>query len=274
MIRHIKPLAFYMGLVLVLLFFLLPILWMIGTAFTPSGEYISNSLSLLPEHPTMEHFRALWKDGFPERLANTIVVAVGATFLALVFGFLASYALVRFDFPRYLDHSFLLLVLMIKMMPPIVVAIPLFQLLKGIGMLDSSLGLILVYQVYTLPFCIWMLLSFVREVPLSLEEAACLDGTNLPKRLLYIVLPLCAPGLAATFIFTLIMAWNEFLFALLYLSTPSHFTLPLYVSNFITENETYWGQLMGIGLLSSLPMLFMAGYVQRYLLRGFTMQMK
>ncbi|MDG9672060.1 carbohydrate ABC transporter permease [Hahella sp. CR1] len=269
-----RTLGFYLALGAALTFFALPIVWMAGIAFTPSGEYVSDSLSLLPAHPTLAHFEALWRDGFPGRLANTLIVAVGATLLALSLGFLASYALVRFRFPRRLDHAFLLLVLVIKMMPPIVVAIPLFQLLKGLGLLDSKLGLILVYQVYTLPFCIWMLLSFVRDVPLSLEEAASLEGAGLLRRLWHIVLPLCGPGLAATFIFTLIMAWNEFLFALLYLSTPSHFTLPLYVSNFITENETFWGQLMGIGLLSSLPMLLMAGYVQRYLLRGFAMQMK
>ncbi|WP_404821631.1 carbohydrate ABC transporter permease [Musicola paradisiaca] len=257
------------ALALALLFFTLPILWMLAAAFKSGAEFSSLASPFWPQQWTLDALRNLLANGALARLRNTLLVAAGATALSLLTGFLAAYTLARHRFPARLDVFFLLLVLLVKMMPPMVVAIPLYSLLKALHLLNSLAGLMLAYQVYTLPFCIWMLLSFVRDMPLALEEAAAMDGARLWQRLRYVVLPVCAPGLVATAIFTLIVAWNEFLFALLYLQTPQQFTLPLFIANFMTENQTYWGELMGIGLLSSLPVLLVAGYIQRYLLRGF-----
>lgn len=270
----LRSMGFWIAICASLAFFILPVVWMVATAFKIPGDYVSDTPSFFPTTWTLEHFRSLLADGFLERLANTAIVAFGATTISLAVGFMAAYALVRYRFPVRMDIAFLLLVLIVKLMPPIVVAIPLYGLLKNIGLLDSLFGLILVYQLYTLPFCIWMLLGFVRDVPIEIEEAAALDNANLLQRLGYIVLPLCAPGLVATCIFTLILCWNEFPFALLFLQKPSMFTLPLYISNFITENETFWGELMGIGLLSSIPVLIFAGFIQKHLIRGFSMGMK
>ncbi|WJV67728.1 carbohydrate ABC transporter permease [Pectobacteriaceae bacterium CE70] len=262
------------AIITAMLFFTLPIIWMAAAAFKSTAEFSSRHSPFWPQHWTLTHITTLLANGFVDRLINTLLVAGGATALSLLVGFMAAYTLARHRFPARLDTLFLLLVLLIKMMPPIVVAIPLFSLLKTLHLLNSLAGLVLVYQVYTLPFCIWMLLSFIREIPLTLEEAAAMDGANLWRRLRYIVIPACAPGLVATAIFTLIIAWNEFLFALLYLQTPQQFTLPLFIANFMTENQVYWGELMSIGLLSSLPVLLVAGFVQRYLLRGFAVSQK
>ncbi|MBP2847838.1 MULTISPECIES: carbohydrate ABC transporter permease [Dickeya] len=263
-----------LALAIALLFFTLPILWMVAAAFKSTAEFSSLSSPFWPQQWTLTHLKSLLDNGVGARLFNTLWVAAGATALSLITGFMAAYTLARHRFAARLDSLFLLLVLLIKMMPPMVVAIPLYSLLKSLHLLNSLAGLMLAYQVYTLPFCIWMLLSFIRDVPLSLEEAAAMDGAGLWRRLRYIVLPVCAPGLVATAIFTLIMAWNEFLFALLYLQTPQQFTLPLFIANFMTENQIYWGELMSIGLLSSLPVLLVAGFVQRYLLRGFAVSQK
>ncbi|WP_038907183.1 carbohydrate ABC transporter permease [Dickeya oryzae] len=263
-----------LALAIALLFFTLPILWMVAAAFKSTAEFSSLSSPFWPQQWTLTHLKSLLDNGVGARLLNTLWVAAGATALSLITGFMAAYTLARHRFAARLDSLFLLLVLLIKMMPPMVVAIPLYSLLKSLHLLNSLAGLMLAYQVYTLPFCIWMLLSFIRDVPLSLEEAAAMDGAGLWRRLRYIVLPVCAPGLVATAIFTLIMAWNEFLFALLYLQTPQQFTLPLFIANFMTENQIYWGELMSIGLLSSLPVLLVAGFVQRYLLHGFAVSQK
>lgn len=262
----------YSVMVILLLFFTLPTLWMLGTALKPAGEYIGTGLSLLPGAPTLEHFISLWHQGVGQRLMNTLVVALGTTLISLTLAFLAAYALVRFRFPAQLDRLFLLLVLVVKMLPPIVVAIPMYRILRSLNGLDSLPGLMLSYQVYTLPFCIWMLLGFVRQIPVDLEEAATLEGAGLFRQLTRVVLPLAAPGLVATLIFAMLLAWNEFLFALLFIQTPSNFTLPLFIATFATENQTYWGELMAIGVISSLPVLILAGYLQRHLLRGFAMQ--
>lgn len=268
--RHLHTLSVW----LLVLLFLLPILWMVATAFKSPAEILDSGVSLLPHQPSLASFRALWQGELLTLLSNTLFIALSATLLSLVMAFLAAYGLTRYRFPASLDKLFLLAVLVIKMMPPIVVAIPLYSLMNQCGLLNSQLGLILVYQLYTLPFCIWMLLGFIRDIPLEIEEAGAMDGARLWRRLRYIVFPLCAPGLVATAIFALILGWNEFLFSLLFLHTPDKFTIALFIANFATEDGTVWGKLMAIGLISSLPMLAIAGYLQRYLLRGFSMGLK
>lgn len=142
-------------------------------------------------------------------------------------------------------------------------------MLRALGLLDTLLGLILVYQVYCLPFAIWMLIGFVRDVSVSYEEAALMDGAGLFARLATVVLPIMTPGLIATGVFLLILSWNEFVYALLFIQTPSKFTLPTYIATLITEDETFWGRLAAIGFLASLPILALVGVVQKGLTRGF-----
>ena len=249
---------------------LLPIVWMTGTSFKPSIEYVSTSVDLLPDSPTLEHYRLLIeRDDLLGKVANSLIVAFGSTFLALATGFPAAYALVRLKLPKRVDISFLLFVLLIKLSPPIVLAIPLYHVLRALGLLDTLAGLILVYQVYALPFAIWMLIGFVRDVSKSYEEAALMDGAGLAMRLFTVVLPIMTPGLIATGVFLMILSWNEFIYALLFIQTPSNFTLPTFIATLITEDETFWGRLAAIGFLSSLPILAMVGIVQRGLTRGF-----
>lgn len=248
---------------------LLPIVWMVGTSLKPPIEYVSPSVDLLPDAPTLAHYRQLIGDDVLGKVWNSVVVAFGSTALALAAGFPAAYALARLSLPRRLDAAFLLFVLLVKLAPPIVLAIPLYQVLRALGLLDTLAGLILVYQVYALPFAIWMLLGFVRDVPRSYEEAARIDGAGLLKRLVTVVLPIMTPGLVATAVFLMILSWNEFVYALLFVQSPSRFTLPTYIATLITEDETFWGRLAAIGFLASLPILALVGVVQRGLTRGF-----
>ncbi|WP_116134422.1 carbohydrate ABC transporter permease [Tropicimonas sp. IMCC34043] len=245
-----------------------PILWMVMTSFKPPGEYVSTSISILPHAPSLEHFRQIAADGILGKVMNSLIVTAGAAILSLLAGFPAAYALVRMRLPARLDKAFLVFVLLVKLAPPLVLAIPLYQVLRGVHLLDTLGGLILVYQVYTLPFAIWMLLGFVRDVAPSYEEAAVMDGAGLGYRLVTIVLPIMAPGIAATFILLTILAWNEFAYALLFIQTPSHFTLPTYIATLITEDETFWGRLMAIGLVASLPILTILAFFQRHLVTG------
>ncbi len=250
--------------------FLIPVLWMIGTSFKPPIEYVGTGIGLLPDAPTLEHYRNLLAEGAWLRGLNSIVVALGTTVLALAAGFPAAYALARIDFPARLDRVFLIFVLLVKLSPPIVLAIPLYQVLRAIGLLDTLAGLVLVNQVYALPFAIWMLLGFVRDVPIAYEEAAVLDGAGLIRRLRSVVAPVMLPGLISTAVFVAALSWNEFLYALLFIQTPSNFTLPTYIATMITEDEMFWGKLMAIGFLSSVPILALVGIVQRGLTRGFS----
>ena len=261
--------AFAAGLTAVLALMLAPVAWMIGTSFESPGAFTAPRLSLLPTEPTLTNYAEILDGGMLRRLLNSVAVTAGATVLALATGFLAAYGLARFRFPARLDLAFLALVLLIKLLPPIVVAVPMYQLLDRLGLIDTLTGLVLAYQVYCLPFAIWMLLGFVRDIPVEVEEAAAIDGAGQGRRLHDIVLPLMLPGLIATTVFTAILAWNEFLFALLFIQTPSNFPLPVYIATFITEDETLWGRLTAIGFLASVPIILALGYLQRHLLRGF-----
>ena len=249
--------------------FSLPLLWMVATSVKPPGEYTSAEASLLPHHLTGMHYAALAEARAWRLALNSVVVTLGATVLALASGLPAAYALARMRFPKRLDAAFLVFVLIVKLTPPIVLAVPLYQVLRTLGLLDTLPGLILVYQVYALPFAIWMLLGFVRDVPLAYEEAARIDGAGLYKVIVDIVLPLLMPGLMATAILIAILSWNEFLFAFLFVQSPANFTLPTYIATRINEDETLWGQLSGLGVLASLPILLLIGVVHRALSRGF-----
>ncbi|MGC9530613.1 MAG: carbohydrate ABC transporter permease [Candidatus Bipolaricaulaceae bacterium] len=258
----------------VLVLVLFPVYWMITTSVKLPVDYATKDPAWFPLRVTFDHYRSLWEHRAYRYFANTVIVALSATALSLAAGTMAAYALVRLRFPARFDLLFLLWVLLVRMAPPVVIAIPLYTTLRSLGLLNTLTGLVIVYQVYTLPYSIWMLLGFVRDVPVEVEEAAAIDGASKWRTLRAVVLPLVGPGLVATAIFCMIMTWNEFLYALLFLRTPGVFTLPIHIANYITEYEVLWGELMGIGLLSSLPVLLLSGYVQRHLLRGFAMGIK
>jgi multiple sugar transport system permease protein len=257
------------GALLAAALFALPLAWMLATSLKPPGEYISASASLWPRQPTLMHYEAIAQARVWRAAWNSLVVTAGATLLALLVSFPAAYALARLRFPKKLDLAFLVFVLLVKLTPPIVLAVPLYQVLRALGLLDTLAGLILVHQIYALPFAIWMLLGFLRDVPVALEEAARIDGARLPRVMRDILVPVMAPGLAATAVLVAIVAWNEFLLAFLFLQSPANFTLPTFIATRINEDETLWGQLSAIGVLASLPVLLLIGVVHRALSRGF-----
>jgi len=262
------PLRIALALVAAALF-ALPLVWALATSLKLPGEYVSSSATLLPREFTLMHYEALASSRIWRLALNSAIVTLGTTALALAAALPAAYALARLAFPRRLDTAFLALVLIVKLTPPIVLAVPLYQVLRTLGLLDTLAGLVLVNQIYALPFAIWMLLGFVRDVPVAYEEAAAIDGAGLARRIVQIVVPVLGPGLAATGVLVAIAAWNEFLFAFLFVQSPSNFTLPTYVATRINEDETLWGQLSAIGVLASLPILAMVGFVHRALSRGF-----
>jgi ABC-type maltose transport system permease subunit len=169
-IRLLRRASLAVLIALALTFSMLPIVWMATTSVKSPGEFVSRQPTLIPQEFTTVHYERLWAEGFPRRLLNSLAVTVGATTISLVVGFCAAYSLTRFHFPARLDALFLLWVLLIKMVPPIVIAIPLYQVLRLLDLLNTLPGLIVVYQIYTLPYCIWLLLGFVRDVPIDIEE--------------------------------------------------------------------------------------------------------
>ncbi len=265
---------FWVLLIIITLVTLFPIYWITVTSLKTPVEVISPRPTIIPQVFTLENYISVVKSGFFRNMFNSLLVAVTATLLSLTLSTLASYSLVRHRFPYMGNSLFLVWVLVVKILPPVVLAIPLYSVFIRMGLINSRLGLILVYQVYTLPYCIWMIFGFLKALPETFEEAAMIDGANRLFILMRIVLPLARTGIIATSIFSVIAAWDEFLFALLFIRTPSLQTLPLVIVNYIGEYETLWGELMGIGLLTTLPVLFFSSYVYKYYTQGFSVSLK
>lgn len=265
---------FWVMLAVIVIAILGPIYWIVNTSLKTPTENIEPVPTLYPHEPTLRNYAEVIQGGVFRNFYNSLFVAAVSTTVSLALSFLAAYALARFRFPLKLNTVFLVWVLAVKILPPIVLAIPLYTLFTEMGLVNTLWGLVIVYQVYTLPYCLWIIFGFIKNMPIEFEQAATIDGASRMRVLTSIVLPLTSGGLVATSIFSVIIAWNEFLFALLFIRTPSKLTLPLKIVTFIGEYETLWGELMAIGILATLPVLVFSGYVYKRLTQGFSMGLR
>ena len=204
---------------------------------------------------------------FPRFLLNTVIVAIGTTVLALSLGSAAAYALTRF-FHRQ-RTSLLVGVMLTRLVPPIVLIIPIYILFRNLDLLDTHFGLILAYLTFSLPFVIWMMRGFLMDIPIELEEAALIDGASRLQALVKVVLPLAAPGLAATAIFVILLAWNDFFYALVLTSGEARTVTP-YIGGFITDKAVLWGRLYASSAIIMVPVLVFGLAVQKQLAHGLT----
>lgn len=258
--------------ILVALVTLFPILWMISTAFKPQTEIYSLTPHLLPAHPTFANFSAVISGsviGMPYWvfLRNSLVVTLVSVGLSSVVAMLAAVAVARFRF-RF-RSTYLVMLLVVQMLPQQALVIAIFLDFRKLNLLDSLVGLIAAYTAFALPVTIWMLRNFVATVPRELEEAAAIDGAG-PLRVFWrILVPLVAPGLVATSVFSFIFAWNELVFALSFIGTDqSKFTLPLYVTYFFGKGSADWGAIMAASTMFTIPVMVFFLIVQRRLRAG------
>jgi multiple sugar transport system permease protein len=258
----------------VLIVTVFPLYWVVATSLKGPREVVLKQPTLFPQEFTLVNFRAVIDAGVGINFFNSLAVTACSTILSIYLGITAGYALVRHRFRLRFNALFLVWVLVVKILPPIVLAVPLYELFLMLNLVNSRIGLIMVYQVYTLPYALWILVGFLRGVPREIEEAAVIDGATQGQILRRIVAPLSAGGIAATAVVTSIMAWDEFLFALLFTRRPRMFTVPLRIVNYITEYETEWGSLMAIGVFASVPLLLLTGVVYERLTTGFATSLK
>jgi len=257
---------------LVALITLFPIFWMVSTAFKPATEWYSLTPHPLPAHPTLGNFRTVIDGnavgGLPywNFLKNSLFVTVVSVVASSLIALLAAIALARFRF-RF-RTTYLIMLLIVQMLPQQALVIALFLDFRP-ELLDSLVGLILVYTAFALPVTIWMLRNFVAAVPRELQEAAAIDGAGPMKVFWRILLPLVAPGLVATSVFAFVFAYNEFIFALTFLGTDTaKFTLPIYVQYFYGRNGANWGAIMAATSPFTVPVLVFFLLVQRRLRAG------
>lgn len=258
----------YVALLVYMVFLAFPLVWLLSTAFKSTQEIALGATSLIPHHPTLGNFpAAIRKADLVHAGLNSLQVSVATTVLTVVVALPAAYALARIR--TVLRPVTLGWILVSQVFPTILVIIPLFLILKQLHLVDHLVGLTVVYVVFTLPFCLWMLIGFVSAVPRDLEEAAAIDGAGRLRILVSIVFPLLRPGIVATALFAFISSWNEFLFALVLIQTPSRVTLPLTLSRFVgAEGQVQLGALAAASLLATIPSLLFFALIQRRLTSG------
>lgn len=250
-------------------FVLAPLYWMTVTAFKSDNQIVARTDDLWPTPWTTEQFTNLFTGrAFGTWYVNTILVSVASTVIALVCAALAGYALARLRFRG--SESFTVTILLTYVMPGALLFIPLYQLMSGIGLNDSLWALVLAYPTFTLPFATWLLVGYFKSIPADLEEAALVDGCTRFGAFVRVVLPLAKPGLLAVALFTLTNAWNEFLFAFVFITKDDYKTLPVGMQSMIFGDVVPQGQLAAASLLISIPVVLMYAFGQRFLTEGLT----
>ena len=268
---RLAGIAWAVGALVALAFAVVPLLWMVLTSVKTNRE-ITQDTSLIPQALTTANYVSLFSGReFGSYLTNSVIVTAVSVAIALILGTQAAYVLARFrlraGMHRYVGFS----LLMVRLMPPIVIIIPLFLVAQQFGMLNTQLSLIIVYAAFNVTIVVWMMESFFREIPIDLEEAAMVDGDTRFAAFRRIVLPLAAPGLVATGIFAVITTYNEFLFALVLTSTPAAETMPVGAATLIGRINVDWGAMSAAGVIGALPIVIFSLFVQKHLVRGLTM---
>jgi multiple sugar transport system permease protein len=245
-----------------------PLLWMLLTSVKPRDETTAYPPALLPTRITFEHFQLLLlHTDFPVLLRNSVFVAFVSTAIAVLFATAGAYALTRLQFPgRALIGR---LVLFTYLLPAVVLLVPLYVVIASAGLADSLWGLIVTYISFALPFALWLLRGFIAALPPDIEAAARVDGAGRFAVLFEIVVPQVLPGILATAVFTFIMAYNEYLYALVFLNRDSIMTLPPGVMRLVKQSfDIDWNLLMAAGVVITLPILLLFALVQRYFGQG------
>jgi ABC-type glycerol-3-phosphate transport system permease component len=259
-------LVYALGL-LVTAFSVLPLLWGVSTSLKLREDVYAFPPVWIPKTITFENFVAVAHNpAIFHAFLNTLIIALATTFVALVVGVLGGYGFSRYRFPG--RNTLLVSVLFTKLFPRVVVIVPFFVTLRGLNLMNTYQGLVLVYLMVTFPVAIWLLKGFFDKIPVEIEEAAIVDGCSLPRLLWEIIIPLSRPALVAVAMYSFILAWNEFLFALVFTNGLEKRPLSVALAFFIDENGIRWGELMAASIVMSLPAIFVFSVSQRLLVRG------
>jgi sorbitol/mannitol transport system permease protein len=247
--------------------FFFPVFWMVLTSFKPESAAYTNPPKFI-FHPTLSQYKAVFSAGMGPFLANSAVATVLSVALVLLLATPAAYALSMRPIAKWRDVLFFFI--STKMLPVVAAIVPIYLAVRDIGLLDSIPTLIVLYTAMNLPIAVWMMRSFFLEVPSEILEAARIDGANVRRELTEVVLPVVAPGLAATALICGIFAWNEFFFALI-LTSIRGATMPVFLVGFVTSEGLYWAKLAAAATLASVPVLIAGWIAQRQLVRGLSM---
>lgn len=248
---------------------LVPVGWMLSTAFKTDAEIFSDPPVWIPGTFTWDAFSRVWSDyPFLRYFANSLTVVGTATFISVIFSAFAGYGMARFEFAG--KGSFLTFLLMTQMFPSIMLLIPYYKIIQTIGLVNTQGALIITYISFTIPFCSWMMLGYFKGIPRELDEAAAIDGLSRLKTFFQVVLPLALPGIAATAIFSFITGWNEYVFALVLTQSEDVKTVAVGIGQLVGQYRILWNDLMAASLYAIVPLVAVFAFLQRYLISGLT----
>jgi len=260
--------------VLVLVFFfllvVLPIYWIVITSFKTSGEILDlNNITFFPKDFTLENYTGLFEQfHYGVLLKNSLLVSVASALVVTVFSMLGGYSLARYKFRG--KQTVVLFFLITQMIPGILVIIPLYIIFSKLGMINTHIGLFIYYVTVNLPFCVITMRSFFERIPITLEEAAKVDGCTKMQSLFKIVFPIMFPGIVSVFVFGFIGAWNELIAGSIFISTPEMWTIPVGLKTLIGKYNVEWGLLMAGGVMALIPTALMFAVMQKFIVEGMT----
>lgn len=256
----------HIGVIIIILIAIFPVYWMIAISFKIEKDILAIPPKFLFQ-PTLANYQYVFeRSEFIRGLQNSLILIFAVTIITVPISALAAYSFARFNTG---GGNLQFYILTTRMFPPIASVLPFFLLFNLLGLLDNIISLILLNSIFNIPFSVWLLYGFFKDIPPDLEEAAMTEGATRFEAFREIVLPLVAPGLAVSAIFTIIFTWNEYLFA--YILTRSQaFTITRVVAGFFTERGILWGPLCAAATLCTIPMLILALIIQRYIVRGLT----
>jgi multiple sugar transport system permease protein len=257
----------YAVLVALAVFCIGPVLWTLLTSLKEESEIITAQVAYLPSHLTFDNYARLWsQSNYPTLIVNSLAVTAMTVAICVLTGTVAAYAFSRFNFPG--RTQLMLGYLVIRMFPAVLMIIPLFILLRNVGLLDNRFGLAVAYTSFLLPLYVWMLKGFFDAAPKELESAARIDGSTRLGAMFRIVIPIARNGLVATSVFVAIAAWNEYLFALMLTTSEGSRTWPVGLQLMIGEYNLPWGMLAAGGMISIAPVIVLFAIVQRWMVAG------
>lgn len=246
-----------------------PMVWMFLTSLKPDADIVTSEMQYIPRHVTFENYVAIWtQSNFPVLITNSLIVTTITVAICVAAGTLAAYAFARLTFRG--RNNIMLGYLLIRMFPAVMMIIPLYVMMRTVGLVDSRFGLALAYTSFLLPLFVWMLKGFLDAAPKELESAARIDGSTRLGAMVRIVLPLARNGLVASSVFIAIAAWNEFIFALMLTTGQGSRTWPVGLQLMVGEFQLPWGVLAAGGILSILPVMLLFAIVQRAMVQGLT----
>lgn len=265
--RNTGTLLTYIGIAAALIFFLFPFVWILSTSLKGNEDYFTFPPVWFPSEPSLKHYYGLFTRGNGWLyFKNSLILSTMSMFIALFFSVPTAYSVARFRFGGSMFSNFLLL---LRTMPAIALVIPIYILYSKLNITNTYLGLILLYTVFFIPFAVWLMIGFIRDVPIEIEEAALMDGCSHLQALLRVVLPIILPGLAVVALFAFITTWNEFLFAVILTGAETKTSMVL-VASYTTGSptDTFFGEASSSVVLGIIPAFLVAFALQRFLVKG------